>query len=335
MLKRLIVVLGLAGLLAALALAWLWQTYQAFLAAPLNLDGDGVVYEVPMGASLASVATDLQRQGIVSDARMLRWLGRESGKAGQIKAGEYQLSPGLTPAAFLDLLVSGKAIQYSITLIEGWNFRELMAKVNAHPQLKHSLEGLSDAEIMDKLGRPGMHPEGRFFPDTYLFPRDTSDIELLSKAAIRMDQMLADAWSQRDADIPLKSADEALILASIVEKETGLASERGEISGVFSRRLKLGMLLQTDPTVIYGMGERFKGNITRKDLQEKTAYNTYVVAGLPPTPICMPGQDALLAAVKPSAGKSLYFVAKGDGSHQFSDNLEQHNAAVRKYQMRK
>lgn len=188
---------------------------------------------------------------------------------------------------------------------------------------------------MDRLGRAGQHPEGRFFPDTYLFPRGTSDLEFLRRAMRRMDAELASAWEGRSEDTPLKTPDEALILASIVEKETGQPDERPAIAGVFSRRLKKGMKLQTDPTVIYGMGARFDGNIRRKDLREDTPYNTYVHHGLPPTPICMPGREALVAAVNPASGKALYFVSRGDGSHVFSPTLKEHNAAVRKYQLKK
>ena len=252
-----------------------------------------------------------------------------------IKAGEYELLPGLMPEALFALFVSGKTVSYSITLIEGWSFRQMMAEIEAHPVLQQTLSGLSPEAIMQKLGHEDEHPEGRFFPDTYSFQRNTTDLELLRRAYDRMSRILQDAWAERDENIQLKSPYEALILASIVEKETGAASERAEISGVFSRRLRKGMKLQTDPTVIYGMGDRYKGNIRRKDLKEDTPYNTYVHTGLPPTPICMPGADAIAAAVKPKAGKSLYFVAKGDGSHQFSDTLRQHNNAVRKYQLKK
>jgi UPF0755 protein len=233
------------------------------------------------------------------------------------------------------LLVSGKTLTHSITFPEGWTFRQWREQMASHPALVHTLKGLSDEAVMERLGHPGVHPEGRFFPDTYLFPRGFSDLQLLQWAWRRMEEELADAWRERDKGLPLKTSYEALILASIIEKETGMPSERREIAGVFIRRLKKGMKLQTDPTVIYGMGREYAGNIRRKDLKKDTPYNTYVHAGLPPTPICMPGRESLQAAVHPAAGKAFYFVARGDGSHQFSATLREHNRAVRKYQLKR
>lgn len=313
---------------------WLWQHYQGFLQTPLNMPSDGVVWAVAPGNSVATIARQLQGQGLLSDARLFRWYVRSKGQGAQVKSGEFQLHPGMTPVTLLQLLVAGKTINYSITLVEGWNFKEMMAHINKSPFLEHTLSALNADEIMQQLGREGAHSEGRFFPDTYYFPKNTSDKDLLLRAAKRMQDILTAAWSDKAEKLPLKNAYEALILASIIEKETGVVRERPEIAGVFSRRLKKGMRLQTDPTVIYGMGDRYKGNIRRKDLREKTPYNTYVIKRLPPTPICMPGAQAIQAAVQPQAGKSLYFVAKGDGSHQFSATLKQHNAAVRKYQLK-
>ena len=260
---------------------------------------------------------------------------RDTGQASRVRAGEYRLTDDLVPDTLLALLVSGRSIEYQLTLVEGWNIRQVRAAVAAHDALAHTISELDDATLMERLGRPGVHPEGRFFPDTYSFLRGTTDLAFLTRAMARMDEQLAAAWAARADDIPLKTPEEALILASIVEKETGLASERPDIAGVFTRRLHRGMKLQTDPTVIYGMGERFDGNIRRKDLREDTPYNTYVHRGLPPTPICMPGREALDAAVNPADGKTLYFVARGDGSHAFSETLKQHNAAVRKYQLKR
>ena len=326
---------GVLVLIASLGFGWAWMQYKEFLATPLAIEGGSVVYQVQKGATLAAVARDLETEGLIADARRLAWYGRYTGQANRIRAGEYQLTDDLIPDTLLALLVSGKTVDYSLTIVEGWNIRQVRAAVAAHEALTHTLEGVDDETLMERLGRKGVHPEGRFFPDTYRFDRGTSDLEFLRRAMLKMDQELEAAWAGHSADTPLKDAEQALILASIVEKETGQASERAEIAGVFSRRLKKGMKLQTDPTVIYGMGERFDGNIRRKDLREDTPYNTYVHTGLPPTPICMPGRRALDAAVNPAHGKSLYFVARGDGSHVFSATLKQHNAAVRKYQLGK
>jgi UPF0755 protein len=294
-----------------------------------------VIYEVPRGASLATVARDLEQAGMIGHANYLQWYGRYTGQASRIRAGEYRLSDDLIPDTLLALLVSGQSVSYSLTLLEGWTFRQVRAALAAHPALQQTLQELDDDAVMARLELPGQHPEGRFFPDTYQFPRGLTDLEFLRRALHMMDDELAAAWSGRDPDLPLSSPYEALILASIVEKETGQADERSEIAGVFTRRLRKGMKLQTDPTVIYGIGEDFDGNIRRKDLQDDTPYNTYLHTGLPPTPICMPGREALRAAVHPAAGKTLYFVARGDGSHAFSATLEEHNAAVRKYQLKR
>lgn len=327
--------LGLLILLCSLAAGWAWMQYREFLVTPLTIGQGSVVYQVSKGATLTSVARDLQREGLIANARYLQWYGRYTGQAKRIRAGEYRFTDQLVPDTLLALLVSGKSIEYSLTLVEGWNIRQVRAAVAAHEALTHTLEGIDDVTLMARLGRDGTHPEGRFFPDTYRFARGTSDIDFLRRAMLKMDRELQAAWAGRAEGIPLTDAEQALILASIVEKETGQVAERTEIAGVFSRRLRKGMKLQTDPTVIYGMGERYDGNIRRKDLREDTPYNTYVHKGLPPTPICMPGRGALDAAVNPADGKSLYFVSRGDGTHVFSATLKQHNAAVRKYQLGK
>lgn len=327
-------VIGILVLAGSLLLGWVWMEYQEFRITPLKIARGSVVLQVPKGATLAAVARDLKNAGMISNDRYLQWYGRYTGQAKQIRAGEYRLTDDLTPDALLALLVSGRSITYSLTLLEGWSIRQVRAAVAGHEALTQTLEGIADEEMMARLGRPGEHPEGRFFPDTYQFTRGMTDLEFLRRALHMMDAELAAAWQRRAEGIPLDTPYEALILASIVEKETGQADERGQIAGVFTRRLRKGMKLQTDPTVIYGMGERFDGNIRRKDLQEDTPYNTYVHPGLPPSPICMPGRDALLAAVDPAPGKSLYFVARGDGSHAFSETLNEHNAAVRKYQLK-
>jgi len=326
--------LGFIVLVASLLLGWAWMEYDEFVATPLHIPQGSLIYEVPRGASLAAVAHDLQRAGIIENARYLQWYGRYTGQANQIRAGEYRLSDELVPDTLLALLVSGRSVTYTLTLLEGWNIGQVRAAVAAHEALQHTLDGVDDDEMMRRLGLPGEHPEGRFFPDTYQFTRGMTDLDFLRRAQQKMDEELAAAWAERMTDLPLAGPYEALILASVVEKETGQADERPEIAGVFVRRLRRGMKLQTDPTVIYGMGERYDGNIRRKDLEEDTPYNTYVHGGLPPTPICMPGRDALRAAVNPATGEALYFVARGDGSHAFSATLEEHNAAVRRYQLK-
>ncbi len=312
-----------------------WERYQHFLEQPLALPPSGRVILVREGDSAAGLARRLAAEGVLSSDLPLRLLLRLHPELGRIKAGEYLLQPGTTPMGLLQLLVSGKTKLHAITFPEGWTFRQWRRAMDRHPALKHLLTGLSDQEVMARLGHPGVHPEGRFFPDTYLFPRGFSDLELLQRAWKRMQEELSAAWASRVEGLPLKSPEEALILASIVEKETALPEERRQIAGVFVRRLQKGMKLQTDPTVIYGMGDRYQGNIRRKDLREDTPYNTYVHAGLPPTPICMPGRESLRAVVNPAPGEALYFVARGDGSHQFSRSLKEHNRAVRKYQLKR
>jgi UPF0755 protein len=326
---------GLLVLVGSLVVGWAWMEYREFLQSPLMVADGSVIYEVPPGRPFAAVTRDLEQGGLIGNARYLQWYARYRGLASQVKAGEYRLRDGMTPDQLLALLVSGRSVSYSLTLLEGWNIRQVRAAVAGHEALAQTLEGVDNADLMAKLGKPGLHPEGRFFPDTYQFSRGTSDLDFLRRAMLKMDDELAQAWQARAENIPLQTAEEVLILASIIEKETGQASERPEIAGVFSRRLQKGMKLQTDPTVIYGMGERFDGNIRRRDLREDTPYNTYVHTGLPPTPICMPGREALRAAVEPEPGNSLYFVARGDGSHVFSATLKEHNAAVRKYQLKK
>lgn len=328
--------LGILLIVASLVTGWYWSAYQTFLQAPLNLPEDGLVLTVTPGSNLRQISAELAQRGVLSEPEFLYWHARWKQLAHRIRAGEYQVIAGSKPDDLLNLLVSGKTISYSLTLLEGWNFKQVMAAVRKNRVLKQELDGLNDEQIMRELGYPGIHPEGRFFPETYSFPRGTSDIDFLKRAYWKMQQELDAAWAGRNKDsIILKNKEEALILASIIEKETGVPDERPEIAGVFSRRLRIGMKLQTDPTVIYGMGDRYKGNIRRSDLREDTPYNTYVHKGLTPTPICMPGRAALDAALNPKPGKSLYFVSRGDGTHVFSETLKQHNAAVRKYQLKK
>ena len=311
----------------------IWLDYQRFIATPVRMANPTLVFEVERGSGLHQVAEALTARGLIRHPYYLLLLAHQRGDGARIKAGEFELTQGMGPGEVLDLLVSGRVIQYPITLVEGWTFRQAVAAILANGRFGSDLAELSDESLMATLGHPDEHPEGRFFPDTYSFPRRTTGLDVLRRAYGRMDTVLAQEWEERTAGLPLKTPYEALILASIIEKETGLATERPEIAGVFVRRLHAGMRLQTDPTVIYGMGARFDGNIRRADLREETPYNTYVIVGLPPTPIALPGRAAINAALHPAAGDSLYFVARGDGGHVFSATLEQHNRAVSEFQL--
>ena len=326
---RLLKRLFLLGLLLTVAAggAGLW-----WLERPLPLSSEApLLVEVPPGSSARGVAQRLSRAGVQLPAPLLEAWFRLSGQAQDIKAGIYEVPEGTTPRTLLQRLVSGEQALFSVQIIEGWTFRQALDALRRQPDLTPDLQGLTDAQVMQLIGRPGVHPEGRFFPDTYRVPRKAPASSVLRQAAAAMDTQLARAWAQKAPDSPLKSPEDALILASIVEKETGLASDRPEIAGVFSNRLRIGMRLQTDPTIIYGLGERFDGNLRRVHLDTDGPYNTYTRAGLPPTPIALPGQASLLAAVQPKATAALYFVARGDGSSQFSATLDEHNAAVRRF----
>ncbi len=323
--RLLVLLLLIAGALGGGAAWWLHQ--------PLDLGGaQALELEIEPGTTPRGVARAVVAAGVRTDARLLYGWFRVSGQDRRIKAGNYEIPAGTTPQGLLQKLARGEETLRALTLVEGWNFRQVRAALARDEGLRHDATVLDDAQLMDRLGRPGVPPEGRFFPDTYTYAKGSSDIALLRRAMHAMDRRLEAAWAQRAADTPLKSADEALILASIVEKETGKASDRGQIAGVFVNRLRVGMLLQTDPTVIYGLGEKFDGNLRKRDLQADTPWNTYTRPGLPPTPIAMPGKAALLAAVQPQATRALYFVAKGDGSSHFSASLEEHNRAVNRYQ---
>ena len=332
--ERLFKLLGALILFGSLALGWQWMEYSAFRENPMPVGDESKVVIITPGMSLNTVARDLQQQELVRNHRMFVWMARLGGKAGKIQAGEYEVTPGMTPPQLLQQMVEGKVRQYSITLVEGITFREMLQQLEDNPLLKHELSGLDGAAVMAKIGHPDENPEGRFLPETYHFPRGLSDVEFLRRAYRAMQERLEFEWQGRAEGLPLKSAYEALILASIVEKETGLESERRQIAGVFVRRLKKRMRLQTDPTVIYGLGLDFDGNLRRRDLLNDTPYNSYTRHGLPPTPIALPGADAIHAAVHPDDGNTLYFVARGDGSHQFSATLEEHNRAVIKYQLK-
>ncbi|CAN7280412.1 endolytic transglycosylase MltG [Acidovorax delafieldii] len=317
-----IVLVGIA--LGGAAYWWLHQ--------PLDLGPEPLELAIEPGTTPRGVARDVVAAGVKTDARLLYAWFRVSGQDRAIKAGNYEIPPGTTPISLLQKLARGEEALRALTLVEGWNWRQVRQALAKEEQIKHDAAALTDEALMAQLGRPGVAPEGRFFPDTYTYAKGSSDIALLRRAMHAMDRHLEAAWAQRAADTPLRSADEALTLASIVEKETGKASDRGQIAGVFVNRLRVGMLLQTDPTVIYGLGEKFDGNLRKRDLQTDTPWNTYTRPGLPPTPIAMPGKASLLAAVQPQATRALYFVAKGDGTSHFSASLEEHNRAVNRYQ---
>ena len=327
--------LGALVFSASLLIAWVIMDFRHFADSPLNLPEDGIQYILTPGGSVTTLAADLSSLGVLENKLYMRILARWEGQASQLKAGEYLFTEGMSPRNVLNLIVAGKVVNHTLTLVEGWTFRQVIEAINQNDVLTHNMNGLTDAEIMQRVGHVGEHPEGRFFPDTYHFPRGTTDISFLQRAYNAMDRFVQYEWERRDIGLPLKTPYEAMILASIVERETGVSLERPEIAGVFTRRLQKRMRLQTDPTVIYGMGDTFNGNLRRRDLKTKTPYNTYTNYGLPPTPIAMPGADAIMAVLHPAAGSSLYFVARGDGSHQFSDTLEKHNKAVRKYQLKK
>ena len=298
----------------------------------LTLSAATVDLSIDPGTSVRGVAQAVQGAGVDVDPVLLYWWFRLSGQARQIKAGSYELERGATAVTLLRKLVRGEEALRVLIMVEGWNFSQFRAALARTENLKPDSASLNNAQIMAQLGRPDVHPEGRFYQDSYAYAKGSSDMALLKRAMRAMDQRLEAAWNQRLPDCPLKSAEEALILASIVEKETGRVADRAMIAGVFANRLRLGMPLQTDPSVIYGLGERFDGNLRKRDLQRDTPWNTYTRGGLPPTPIAMPGKAALLAAVQPAPTKALYFVARGDGSSQFSSSLEEHNRAVNKYQ---
>lgn len=319
----------LAGLISATAG---WFYFQGWLKTPLNIGADGYRYELKQGQSLGHLANDLGAQNILDYPRLLRLYARFT-NTNKVHAGEYLFTPGTTPEILLEKLKKGDVVLYQVTFVEGWTFKQALAALEKNPSVRHDLAGKADTELLALLKLPITHPEGWFFPDTYSFSRNTSDVEILQKSYRKMESFLQEEWEKRTADLPYKNAYEALIMASIIERETGHHSERDQIAGVFVRRLQQGMKLQTDPTVIYGMGDNYQGRITRKNLEETTTYNTYVIDGLPPTPIALPSAASIKAALNPAAGNSLYFVAKGDGTSEFSATLDAHNQAVRRYQL--
>jgi UPF0755 protein len=328
--------LAIAAVLALLAAVGAVLFVRQWLATPLDVGAGPTTVEVRPGQSLTAVAQELAARGMLTHPRLLALYARYTGADSRVRAGEYSIPPGMTPPGLLDLFVSGAVVQHSITIVEGWTFRSLRKAIADQPTLDHVTLDLTDEELMERLGEPGRHPEGLFFPDTYLFGKGTRDIDLLRQARERMRRELQAAWARRSENLPLQDDYQALILASIVERETGLAEERPRIAGVFVQRLRRGMRLQTDPTVIYGLGEKFDGNLRRADLERDTPYNTYTRAGLPPTPIALPGAGAIDAAVRPDERGELFFVAtgRGDGAHVFSKTLAEHETAVRQYLVR-
>ena len=324
LLGALLVLLMLAAAGAGAAAWWLHR--------PLTLATPTVELSIEAGTTPREIANGWVEAGVVTSPFLLYEWFRWSGQARRIRAGSYAIETGTTPRQLLQRLVQGDELLETVRLIEGWTLRQWRAALAKAPHLKPTTAQMSEAELMAALDRAGESAEGRFFPDTYAYSRGVSDLMVLRRALRAMDIRLISAWAERDASTPLKSMEEALILASIVEKETGTAADRGKVAGVFVNRLRIGMPLQTDPTVIYGLGEAFDGNLRKRDLLADTPYNTYTRGGLPPTPIAMPGQASLRAAVRPEATRALYFVARGDGSSVFSDNLADHNRAVNQYQ---
>jgi peptidoglycan lytic transglycosylase G len=326
--------LGGAALLGLLMVLAVFQLAQRHMHAPLQLEQNESRYELSVGTSTRGLARDLAARGMIRSAWAFELTARREQLTNKFKAGEYALDPAMTADDLMRLFVSGAVFQNSFTIVEGWTFNQLLNQLKQapgiHPQLA---ENLSHEALMQAIGYADRHPEGRFLPETYRYPSNTSAEQFLRRAADALNVQLHAAWQARDLDSAVKSADEALILASIIERETALATERVQISGVLNRRLQAGMRLQVDPTVIYGLGNKFDGNLTRRHLKTDTPYNTYTRAGLPPTPIALASAAAIQASVHPAAGEFLYYVARGDGSHQFSVTYHEHIKAVQKYQL--
>jgi UPF0755 protein len=310
--------------------AWVWIGYQDALSKPAVQNT--LVLEIGKGDSFTKITNKLIAQSVAIDPLWFKAIALQKQVINKLKCGEYELTPGLTIPQILTIFAEGRSKKYTITFPEGWNLKEILKEIEKNPNLKQTLPKLTPVEITTKLGISEKNPEGWFFPDTYHFEKNATDVSILKRAYNKMQDVLKEEWAGKDTNLPYKTAYEALIMASIVEKETGAKSERTMIAGVFVHRLENAMLLQTDPTVIYGMGDKYQGNIRATDLTTATPYNTYVISGLPPTPIAMPGQEAIHAALHPDKHDKLYFVAKGDGSHQFSATLSEHNQAVDNFQ---
>lgn len=323
--KRISLLAICLALLLTAGLAW-------YARSPVTLRTDPAEFSIKPGSSLRSATRQMIESGVGLNAWQFNLLGRLLGKAGTIKAGSYRVERGITPLALLDKLNAGQVVQSRFVFIEGWTFKQLRAAIDAESDIRHDSAALSDAEIMTRMGAAGRSPEGLFFPDTYVFDKGGSDLDILRRAYQAMDRELQAAWETRAPDLPYRDPYDALIMASVIEKETGRSNERAMVSGVFVNRLRIGMLLQTDPSVIYGMGDKFNGRLRKKDLRADTPHNTYMRSGLPPTPIAMPSRAALQAALNPADTKALYFVARGDGTSEFSRTLAEHVRAVNKYQ---
>lgn len=330
--KRAISIMLAMVLLAAVA-GWQFVDWQfERMEQPLQLE-QPVPMTIERGTTLQGLARELEAQGHLPSAFWLRVRARLQPELTRLQSGFYRLEDGMSPLAFIRRVAAGNTHTWSVRIPEGWTFERVRRRLAEAEPLRHELEGMSGKDVMERLGQPGMHPEGWFFPAVYQYEQGDSDLDILERAHNRMQQLLSLVWRDRQEDLPLDSPYETLILASIVELETPLSEEKPRVAGVFVRRLEKGMRLQTDPTVIYGMGDEYKGRIGHADLRQHTPYNTYRIDGLPPTPIGMPGESSLRAAVNPAEGETLYFVAKGDGSHHFSATLEGHNEAVRRYQL--
>ena len=299
---------------------------------PITTDGEAIPFTITPGSGAHAAGQQIADAGVPIVPILFNLLARIEGKTSKIKAGSYELKPGTSPQRLITQLARGEFAQESLTIIEGWTFKQMRQAMASHPALKHDTANLSDKELMAKISPEYMLPEGLFFPDTYLFAKGASEMQIFKQAHTALIGRLSEAWFKRDPALPYKNPYEALIMASIVEKETGQKSERAMIAGVFVNRMKTGMLLQTDPTVIYGMGDSYQGKIRKRDLEADTPYNTYPRGGLPPTPIALPGAQSLTAALAPARTQALYFVARGDGTSQFSANLPDHNRAVNQYQ---
>lgn len=327
-LKKFLVFCTLLTLVLAALGAW---AFVRWMDTPLDND-KSIEFTIKSGSNVRSAARQLVDAGVPIQPYFFEALARVTGKAASLKAGSFELTPQETPQQLLRKIVEGKFSFSNLSIIEGWSFRQMRNAIDAHASIRHDTTGLSDQELLKKIGSKYQHPEGLFFPDTYLFAKNSSDVQVFQQAHQAMLAKLDEAWNKRAQNLPYKDPYQALIMASIIEKETGQASERGMIASVFVNRLRSGMLLQTDPTVIYGMGDQFQGNIRKRDLTTDTPYNTYTRAGLPPTPIALPGFDALKAALNPEPSNAYYFVARGNGTSHFSENLNDHNKAVNKYQ---
>ncbi|MBI3545479.1 MAG: endolytic transglycosylase MltG [Gammaproteobacteria bacterium] len=324
-LVRLVIAFIALGLIAGVYLSWAWNHR-------LELGSD--TYLVKPGMTWHGLARELRNRGVLLERHSLVWLAYLSRHHRDLKTGEYRFRNGITAKELLDQVVAGRVIEYPVVLVEGWTFNQFMQALEQSPKLTHSFTGLPPKAVMEKLGLAGEHPEGRFFPDTYYYSAGQSDRMILANAYDKMQKLLDQEWQNRDADLPFKNSYEALIMASIVEKETGRADERPMIAGAFINRLRRGMRLQSDPTTIYGMGAAFDGNLRLKDLRRATPYNTYTRSGLPPSPIAMPGKESIRAVLHPAKTRAVFFVARGDGSHEFSETLSEHNRAVIKYQLK-